>query len=241
MTFEVSSVPVLGEVGNPAFASRVDYSLRVTSDETGEIRIPSSALAPVTSGAHKTAGISITTWRPVGSLTPTPSFVVTSTEITDAEGRALQLDEPYQIALQDGSFTYSGTRNGYAVFHNTASGSFTTSPQVPVTNRVEKIWGDEWVTVQGGSQEVALVRSSAWLPGWRATAVNEATGQSKALTVKRHDLVQVVTVPPGTWRVHFHYHAPFIGIGLISSAIGVALLGITLVVLRRQRRAHAEG
>lgn len=106
---------------------------------------------------------------------------------------------------------------------------------------MEKIWGDEWVTVQGGSQEVALVRSSAWLPGWRATAVNEATGQSKALTVKRHDLVQVVTVPPGTWRVHFHYHAPFIGIGLISSAIGVALLVITLVVLRRQRRAHAEG
>jgi len=106
---------------------------------------------------------------------------------------------------------------------------------------VEKIWGDEWVTVQGGSQEVALVRSSAWLPGWRATAVNDATGQSKALTVKRHDLVQVVTVPPGTWRVHFHYHAPFIGIGLISSAIGVALLGITLVVLRRQRRVHAEG
>jgi uncharacterized membrane protein YfhO len=106
---------------------------------------------------------------------------------------------------------------------------------------VEKIWGDEWVTVDADSQEVDLVRSSAWLPGWRATAVNEATGQSKALTVKRHDLVQVVTVPPGSWRVHFHYHAPFIGIGLICSVIGVALLGITLVVLRRQRKPQAEG
>ncbi len=240
-TFVVSSVPVLPEVANPASTSRVDFSLRVNSDETGEIRIPSSVLTSVTQGVKKTAGISISTWRPAGSLMPTRSFVVTSTEITDGENRALQLDEPYQIALQDAGFTYSGTRNGYAVFHNTASGPFATSPQVPVTNQVEKIWGDEWVTVEGGSQEVALVRSSAWLPGWRATAVNEATGQSKALTVKRHDLVQAVTVPPGTWRVHFHYHAPFIGIGLASSALGVALLVITLVVLRRQRKPQAEG
>ena len=232
-TFVVSSVP--------AFKADVDYSLRVASDETGEIRIPPRVLAPLTQGLNKTAGISVSTWRPAGSLMPSRSFVVSSTEITDDEGRALQLDEPYQVALQDGGFTYSGTRIGYAVFHNTASGPFSTSPQVPVINRVEKIWGDEWVTVEGGSQEVALVRSSAWLPGWRATAVNEATGRSKALTVMRHDLVQVVTVPAGTWRVHFHYHAPFIGIGLISSAIGVALLGITLVVLRRQRKPQAEG
>ena len=240
-TFVVSSVPAFKAGANPAFMARVDYSLRVASDETGEIRIPSRVLAPLTQGLNKTAGISISTWRPAGSLMPSRSFVVSSTEITDDEGRALQLDEPYQVALQDGGFTYSGTRNGYAVFHNTASGPFTTSPQVPVSNRVEKIWGDEWVTVEADSQEVDLVRSSAWLPGWRATAVNEATGQSKALTVKRHDLVQVVTVPPGTWRVHFHYHAPFIGIGLISSAVGVVLLGITLVVLRRQRMPQAEG
>jgi len=240
-TFVVSSVPAFKAVAEPGFTTRDGYSIRVVSDETGAIRIPSRVLAPLYPGLDKTAGITVSTWRPVGSLMPNRSFVVTSTEITDDEGRTLQLDEPYQIALQDAGFTYSGTRDGYAVFHNAASGPFTTSPQVPVSNRVEKIWGDEWVTVDADSQEVDLVRSSAWLPGWRATAVNEATGQSKALTVKRHDLVQVVTVPPGSWRVHFHYHAPFIGIGLICSVIGVALLGITLVVLRRQRKPQAEG
>jgi len=240
-TFVVSSVPAFKAVAEPGFTTRDGYSIRVVSDETGAIRIPSRVLAPLYPGLDKTAGITISTWRPAGSLIPSRSFVVTSTEITDDEGRTLLLDEPYQIALQDAGFTYSGTRDGYAVFHNAASGPFTTSPQVPVSNRVEKIWGDEWVTVDADSQEVDLVRSSAWLPGWRATAVNEATGQSKALTVKRHDLVQVVTVPPGSWRVHFHYHAPFIGIGLICSVIGVALLGITLVVLRRQRKPQAEG
>jgi hypothetical protein len=240
-TFVVSSVPAFKAVAEPASTTRDDYSIRVVSDETGEIRIPSRVLAPLYRGLDKSAGITISTWRPEGSLMPSRSFVVTSTEITDNEGRALQLDEPYQIALQDAGFTYSGTRNGYAVFHNAASGPFATSPQVPVSNRVEKIWGDEWVTVDADSQEVDLVRSSAWLPGWRATAVNESTGETKSLYVKRHDLVQAVTIPPGTWRVHFHYHAPFIGIGLISSAIGVALLGITLVVLRRQRKPQAEG
>ena len=239
-TFVVASVPAFKDVKFPGLTSLEYFRLRVTSDETGMIRIPSSVLASVTQGLKKTAGICITTWRPVGTTMPTRSFVVTSTEITDGEGRALQLDEPYQIALQDAGFTYSGTLKSYAVFHNTASGPFSTSPQVPVSNRVEKIWGDEWVTVQGGTQEVALIRSSAWLPGWRATAVNESTGEVTSLIVKRHDLVQVVTVPPGTWRVHFHYHAPFIGVGVLSSAVGIVLLGATLVVLRRQRKPHAE-
>ncbi|MUH58520.1 MAG: hypothetical protein F2790_05165 [Actinobacteria bacterium] len=240
-TFVVSSVPVFGEGTKPGLTSWLDYSMRVTSDETGEIHIPSSVLAPLYQGSSTTAGISITTWRPVGSLMPTRSFVVTSTEVTDGEGRVLQLYKPYQIALQDAGFTYSGTRNGYAVFHNTASGPFSTSPQALVTNRVEKIWGDEWVTVTSESQEVSLVRSSAWLPGWRATAVNEATGEAKALTVKRHDLVQVVTIPPGTWRIHFHYHAPYISLGVVSSVFGLLLLGVTLVVLRRQRKSQVEG
>jgi hypothetical protein len=151
------------------------------------------------------------------------------------------INEPYQIALQDAGFTYSGTVDGYAVFHNAASGRFSTVPKVSVTNHLEKIWGDEWVTITAAGREVSLVRSSAWLPGWRATAVNEITGESKSLEVRRNDLVQEVRIPTGTWRVHFHYHAPFIGIGVISSALGLVLLGITLVVLRRQRKPRAEG
>ena len=50
----------------------------------------------------------------------------------------------------------------------------------------------------------------AYLPGWRATALNVTTGKSEALTVTRDGLIQDVTVPGGSWRVHFHYHAPYI-------------------------------
>ncbi len=213
----------------------------VHSDSTGRVALAlDGALA-----CNTCTGITVSS-SPPNSPFASRLFSVREFTIFTFNARAstfdvLSVNEPYQIALQDAGFTYSGTRDGYAVFHNSASGPFTASPKVPVTNRVVKIWGDEWITVEGGSQEVALVRSSAWLPGWRATAVNESTGETKSLIVKRHDLVQAVTIPPGTWRVHFHYHAPFIGVGLISSAIGVALLGMTLVVLRRQRKPQAEG
>jgi uncharacterized membrane protein YfhO len=84
-----------------------------------------------------------------------------------------------------------------------------------------------------------LVRSEAYLPGWRATALNQKTGQTLELPVSRSGLIEKVTVPAGQWTVHFHYHAPYIELSLIVSLASIVALGgvaTTLWVRRRQSR-----
>ena len=61
-------------------------------------------------------------------------------------------------------------------------------------------YGDTWADVHA-TTTVTMVRSMAYLPGWRATALNTTTGSSMALSVTRHGLIQQVTVPEGDWQV----------------------------------------
>jgi uncharacterized membrane protein YfhO len=99
-------------------------------------------------------------------------------------------------------------------------------------------YGDTWVTVHATSP-VTLVRSVAFLPGWRATALNTTTGKSVALKVTRNGLIQQVSVPSGHWQIHFHYHAPYIEVSLAASIVGVVLIigvGAYLIVEVRRRR-----
>jgi uncharacterized membrane protein YfhO len=99
-------------------------------------------------------------------------------------------------------------------------------------------YGDTWVSVHATST-VTLVRSMAYLPGWRATALNTSSGKSEALKVTRSGLIQQVSVPSGDWRIHFHYHAPYIEVSLAASIVGVVLIigvGAYLVIDERRRR-----
>jgi uncharacterized membrane protein YfhO len=60
-----------------------------------------------------------------------------------------------------------------------------------------------------------------------------------ALKVTRNGLIQQVSVPSGSWQIHFHYHAPYIEVSLAASIVGVALLigaGAYLIVDVRRRR-----
>jgi hypothetical protein len=95
------------------------------------------------------------------------------------------------------------------------------------TSRIVKIenatWGDSWITV-AATHSTVLKRSMEWIPGWHATAVNVSNGRTVTLHVVRSGLIQQVIVPPGTWKVHFHYHAPHIGVGVIGSVAGTLLL-----------------
>ncbi|MDE3008517.1 MAG: hypothetical protein KGJ10_04745 [Acidobacteriota bacterium] len=108
----------------------------------------------------------------------------------------------------------------------------------PGTSRVTAIttspWGDAWITVRAARESV-LERSEAYLPGWRATAVNDRNGAHVELNVARVGLIQRVTVPAGTWTIHFHYHAPYIEAGLLSSSLSGVALVASLVALRRRR------
>jgi hypothetical protein len=153
-----------------------------------------------------------------------------------------ELNSPMQEALDRPNWRLSDTVGTFSVFK-----AVTVKPTVWLTplsagtvSHVKNVaYGDTWVNVDAPSN-VTLVRSMAYLPGWRATALNTKTGKSEALTVTRHGLIQEVTVPRGEWRVHFHYHAPYIEVSLAASIVGVVLIagvGAYLLIDERRRRA----
>jgi hypothetical protein len=96
------------------------------------------------------------------------------------------------------------------------------------------------VTVKGAHPTV-IKRSMEWIPGWRATAVNNRSGASEALHVERSGLIQQVHVPAGDWTVHFHYHAPHIEIGLVASIVGTLSLIVSVFVLWRRVPRKRKG
>jgi hypothetical protein len=170
---------------------------------------------------------------------------VTVTQGVDA--RSYRFDTPFQQALSTAAWRLSSTNGTFAVVKATHVLAPDWLYRAPATSRITAIktasWGDTWVSVTT-KDPVVLVRSEAYLPGWRATALNTVTGKSVALGVDRSGLVQKVTVAPGRWIVHFHYHAPYIEAGLASSlAGGVVLIGLSstlLVVGRRKRKSKVR-
>jgi len=165
---------------------------------------------------------------------------ITVTQGVDA--RSYRLDTPFQLALSTSAWRLSSTDGTFAVLKATHVLPPDWLHDAASTSRITKIksasWGDTWVSVST-KHPVVLVRSEAYLPGWRATALNTGTGDSVALSVERSGLVQRVTVPSGTWIVHFHYHAPYIEAGLASSLVGVvALVGVSSALLVTRRRGR---
>jgi hypothetical protein len=101
----------------------------------------------------------------------------------------------------------------------------------------EELWGDATVTVHL-IRPGLLVRSVSNLPGWRVSAVDLDTGHRIALQVTAHDLVQSVALPAGSYRLSFHYHAPYIVTGLVVSSVASLLyLGGGLWLWRRREVA----
>ena len=88
-----------------------------------------------------------------------------------------------------------------------------------------------------------MVRSEAYLPGWKVTAKPVGGGPSRVLPVIRVGLVQGVKVPAGHWLLTFKYWPSGLALGGIASALGVAaVLVVTGVRLRRRRsRRPAAG
>jgi hypothetical protein len=152
-----------------------------------------------------------------------------------------ELNSPMQEALDSSQWHLAHTIGTFSVFRATNVrpsvwlDTFNGGTAGHVKNAAN---GDTWVSVHA-YQRVTLVRSMAYLPGWRATALNSVTGKSEALKVSRNGLVQQVTVPKGVWVVHFHYHAPYIEVSLAASVLGTVLIigvGAYLVVDERRRR-----
>jgi hypothetical protein len=153
-----------------------------------------------------------------------------------------QLNSPMQEALDSHHWHLTDTVGTFSVFKaETVKPTVWLAPSsLGSLSDVKNVaYGDTWVHVHASSP-VTLVRSMAYLPGWRATALNTQTGKSEALTVTRNGLIQQVVVPSGVWQIHFHYHAPYIELSLAASIVGVVVMagvGAYLVVDERRRRA----
>jgi hypothetical protein len=161
-------------------------------------------------------------------------------EAPDSHG--FRLDTPFQLALSTSSWRLSHTEGTFSVFRAThvVPPDWLASPAGAshISSIRNASWGDTWVVVNAKGS-VVLERSEAYLPGWRATALNTKTGQVVQLPVERSGLIQKVTVPSGEWTVHFHYHAPYIEVGLAASLVGalalVAAGAVSFEVRRRSR------
>ena len=163
------------------------------------------------------------------------SALVTSTNPVKVKYR---FDSPFQEALDSSQWHLVNTIGTFSVFK-----AATLRPpdwlRLPTTGSITHVrnasWGDTWVSLHSTSP-VTLVRSTSYLPGWRATALDVATGKNTSLSVQRNGLIQQVTVPAGTWVVHFHYHAPYIELGLGASLVGGALMIVLVSYLVADER-----
>jgi len=181
------------------------------------------------SGSHEqAAGVQITS--PTGTL-------ITSTvvRLRGANAPSYQLDSAFQQALTQSTWRLRLTSGGLSYFRATTLrpsawiASHTSASRI--TNVRNTLWGDSWVSVRG-DEPTTIKRSMEWIPGWRATAVNDATGVVTTLHVVRSGLIQQVEVPAGRWTIHFHYHAPHIEIGLIASMAGSLLALASIAAIR---------
>jgi hypothetical protein len=161
--------------------------------------------------------------RPVGSAT------------------SYQLDSNFQLAIDSSAWRLTSTQEQFSVFKAKSirpEAWLSATAKGHVTNIRDASWGDTWVSLSLSSPS-ELYRSEAYLPGWRATALNTTTGVTKALLVDRSGLIEKVDVPAGTWTIHFHYHAPYIEVSSAVSAVSWVLLlgvGAAFAVKRRPRR-----
>ena len=177
-------------------------------------------------------------------------FVVRSTSDVDLRhadvvpvNRSLptySLDTQFQEAVDSPRWhlsTVVGTYGVFRVAHLMAAESLVGATGDSRVTHVRNVsWGDSWVNVHA-TVPVMLKRSDAYLPGWRATAQNTRTGANLSLPVSRDGLIQLVTVPSGNWIVHFHYHAPYIELGVTVSALGIlAMVGAVAFLLIEERR-----
>ena len=177
------------------------------------------------------------------------SFAVKDAKVFEGARASYDLVTPFQdaIATLSNHWRLSATVGGLSVFRHQGpvqptmlvgrlDGSALLSTQ-------GSAWGDE-LDVVHATRYVTLTRSMAYLPGWRVTGLNLKTKKTEPLPVFRHGLILSTRVPTGKWQIHWHYHAPYIELGLLSSL--VAALGwlfavvFTLIGVLARRRTKVD-
>jgi hypothetical protein len=162
---------------------------------------------------------------------------------TRDSGATYGLETPFQEAMSRAPWKLTSVIDDVAIFSATSLVPEFSLERPDVGARLANprvaSWGDGWVTVSS-TRRVGVVRSMAYLPGWRVTAHNLDTGTETSLEVFRHGLVQSVIVDRGRYELHFHYHAPYIKTSIILSSASWILLGLCAGWLIRERRRAAR-
>jgi hypothetical protein len=156
-------------------------------------------------------------------------------------GTRYALNGQFQDALGQTSWRPAGFFQDYARFRTDKI-----APRVAVLDApgatVRRVSTTEWGTetdVVDTPAAATVVRSEAYLAGWRVRAQPVGGGATLTLPVFAVGLVQGVRVPAGRWRLTFDYWPPGLTSGGIASALGVAaLLAVAGVGLARRRRAR---
>jgi hypothetical protein len=182
-------------------------------------------------------------------ITSTNSFAVADAKVFSSSGVSFDLVTPFQDAITSLSdrWRLAGTVGGLSIFH--FRGTIVPTRLIDDGgvggSRLESsrsvAWGDEFDVVHA-AKPVTLTRSMAYLPGWRVTALNLTNHKTEALPVSRHGLILSTRVPEGKWQVHWHYHAPYIELGLAATAFATFLwlVAATFLVTRVSARRRTK-
>jgi hypothetical protein len=212
-------------------------------DATGQVVAGHRMTLP---GGEVNGVVSFAATSAAGILVSSPTGVrVGDTVLTPSGSTAsYRLDTNIQLAMATTKWKLISTQDTFSVFKATSlkpRAWLVTPSSGSVTNIRTALWGDAWVSVTLTSAG-ALERSEAYLPGWRATAVNDTTGQVKQLKVSRAGLIEKVDVPKGSWVIHFHYHAPYIEVSTAATAITLAvwIAASSGLLIRKRRKRTAK-
>ena len=159
-----------------------------------DLALPSSSAMSFDFAASHEEGAGVVITSPNGTL------MARRPELRGHLAPTYQLDTAFQQAVSSPAWRLRMTSGTLAYFRATTIRPSAWVASHTSSSRVTKIrdasWGDSWVTAVG-ARPTTIKRSMEWIPGWRATAVNNKTGESEALHVVRTGLIQQVAVPAG--------------------------------------------
>jgi hypothetical protein len=236
--FKVGSIALAGVDGGPL--SRAPLTIHLLSGAGHVLKEPTWTFSAGSSTASITATPATARFAAGLVVTSSRDVAIGDTVVTESGStKRYRLDTNFQLAMATTAWRLTSTQDTFSVFKATSlkpRAWLATPGSGTVTSVRTSPWGDAWVGVAATKASV-LVRSESYLPGWRATAVNDVTGAVDQLTVRRDGLIEKVGVPRGTWVVHFHYHAPYIDASLGASVVSVVLwVGVASALLFSQRR-----
>jgi hypothetical protein len=179
--------------------------------------------------------------RAVGLVVTGPADeVADESSVRATDGDAYALDGELQDALDQAGWKLDGSWAGYARFVRVSIRPpvwiATSAGGSSVVQRSTTDWGTETDAVTA-SRPVTVVRSEAYLSGWRAVAT-PAHGPARSLPVTRYGLIQAVRVPAGTWTLTFSYRPR--GLTAAGAASGVGVVGLVVVAVQAVRRRRGR-